>query len=102
GIEGLLQAAAQEEATSRGHMRGRGLTDPHWLPTAAPASVAHQLVGGDRQITHALAGGMIDRVRDRGGGADNADLTDTLDTERIELVIHLLDENHIDRLQHRM
>ena len=50
----------------------------------------------DRQIAHALAGGVIDRIRDRRRGADDADLADAFDAERIDLVVLLLDEDHVD------
>src|SRR5262249_9979356 len=61
------------------------------------ALIPHQLVERDRQIAHAFARRMIDRIRDRGGGADDADFADLFDAERIDLVILLFDEDR-DRL----
>ena len=60
------------------------------------ASIPQQLVQRDRQIAHTLPSGMIDRIRDRSGGADDADFADAFDTERIDLVILFFDEDHID------
>src|SRR5215472_18781639 len=66
------------------------------------ALVAQQLVGRDRQIANALSGAMIDRVGDRGGSSDNADFADTFDTERIDLVVFLVDEDHVDGMDIRV
>src|SRR5208282_5586306 len=41
-----------------------------------------QLVQGDRQVAHALAGGMIDRIGDCRRNADDPDLAKPLDAER--------------------
>jgi hypothetical protein len=54
-------------------------------------SIPHQLVERDGQIAHALAGGVIVRIGDRGRGADNADLADAFDAERIDLGVLLLE-----------
>ena len=43
-----------------------------------PASIPQQLVEGDRQIAHALAGGMKDRIRDRRGGSTRGYVTSAL------------------------
>src|SRR5215472_6911204 len=45
---------------------------------------------------------MIDRIRDRGGGADDADFADPFDAERIDLVILLFDEDDVDRVHVRV
>src|SRR3981081_4716196 len=60
------------------------------------SSSPHQLVDGDRQGAHALAGGVKDRVGDGRGGAHDADLADALDAERIDQRVLLLDEDHVD------
>ena len=45
---------------------------------------------------------MIDRIRDRGGGADDADFADPFDAEWIDLVILLFDEDNVDRVHVRV
>jgi hypothetical protein len=55
-----------------------------------------QLVQRDRQVAHALAGGVIDRVGDRRRDPDDADLANALDSERIDDRVRLLDEDHLD------
>src|SRR5580704_2372628 len=62
-----------------------------------PTLQAHQLVDGDRQVAHALAGGVEDRIGDRRRRADDADFAHALDAERVDLVVLLLDEDHVDR-----
>src|SRR5262245_8768575 len=66
------------------------------------ALIPHQLVERDRQIAHAFAGRMIDRIRHGRRGADDADFADAFDTERIDLVVLLLDEDDIDRVHVRI
>ena len=66
------------------------------MQATALASIPQQLVQRDRQIAHTLASGMIDRIRDRRRGTDDADFADAFDTERIDLVIPFFDKDHID------
>ena len=42
-----------------------------------------------------LSGGVIDRIGDRGGDTDDADLAQALHAEPVA-VVRLLDENHLD------
>src|SRR5215208_1264540 len=56
-----------------------------------------QLVEPDRQRAHAHAGRVEDGVGDGRGGADDADLADSLDADRVELVVVLVDPAHVDR-----
>src|SRR6476659_2197127 len=42
-----------------------------------------QLVKRDRVVPYSCATRVVDRIRNRGGGAANAELTDTLALERI-------------------
>ena len=55
-----------------------------------------QFIERDRQIAHAFAGRVIDRIGDRRGDADNADFADALDAERIDQVVRLVDEDDLD------
>src|SRR5215831_14656168 len=66
------------------------------------ALIPHQLVERDRQIAHAFSGRMIDRIRHGRRGADDADFADAFDTERIDLVILLFDEDDVDRVHVRI
>ena len=54
--------------------------------------LTRQLIQRDRQIAHAFSGRVIDRIRDRRGRADEADLAHALDAERIDDVVGLVDE----------
>ncbi len=49
--------------------------------------VRHELVQRDRQIAHALAGCVIDGVGDRCRYADDTDLADALEPQRIAVVL---------------
>src|SRR5262245_17025746 len=53
-------------------------------------------VRSDRQIALAYPGGMPHRVRDGGRSADDPDLADALATERTQLVVMLVDPEHVD------
>ena len=55
-----------------------------------------QFVQRDRQVAHALAGRVIDRIGDRRRDPDDADLADALDAERIDDRVRLVDEDHLD------
>src|SRR5207245_3648327 len=64
------------------------------VPTASIK--LNHLVERDRQVAHALSRRMIDRVGDRSRHADNADLAEALDAERIDDLVRLLDEDDVD------
>ena len=55
-----------------------------------------ELVEGDGKVAHALAGRVVDRVRERRGDAGDADLADAARAERIELLVILVDESDVD------
>jgi len=59
-----------------------------------PARQLHELVDGDRQGADSLAGGVEDGVSDGSGHADQADLADALDPDRVESV-RFADEEYI-------
>ena len=61
-----------------------------------------QLVDRDRKISYAFARGMIHRIGYRCRSANDADFANAFDAERIDLVILLFDENHVDRLHVRI
>src|SRR4029077_11313238 len=63
---------------------------------------AQQLIDGDRQIADALSSGVIDCIGDRRRGSDDSDFTDAFDPERIDLVVFLIDEDHVDRMYIRV
>src|SRR6185436_16845091 len=48
------------------------------------------------QLTHANAGGVTDRISDRGGNARQADFTDPTRSQRVELLIGEIQEMHLD------
>src|SRR5262249_54075671 len=62
------------------------------------ASRPQQLIERDREVAHPLAGRMIDRIRDCGRRADNADFANTFDPKWIDLIVLLFDEDHVDRM----
>ena len=72
-------AAAQRLADGLDRPVTRG-----WLLAVAPrsAQVRQQVLDGDGQFADPVAGGVEDRVGDRGAGADLPDLADALDAER--------------------
>src|SRR6516164_4178151 len=55
-----------------------------------------QLVERNRQIPYAFARRVINRVCNRSRHADNADLAEPLDAERIDGVVRLVDEDDLD------
>src|SRR5437588_10776877 len=55
-----------------------------------------QLLQPDRQLADADAGRVVDRIRDRRRGADIGELADALHTDRIDLVVLLGNQDHID------
>src|SRR5260370_14722971 len=71
------------------------------LPGSRPPSRLHrqtgkQLVEGDRIVPDPRATGVVDRIRDRGAGAPDAEFADALALERIGLVVELGEKNGID------
>ena len=66
------------------------------------ASDAQELIDGDRQIADALSSGMINGIGDRRRGSDDSDFADAFDSERIDLVVLFIDENHVDRMHIRV
>src|SRR5262245_26387740 len=59
-------------------------------PRRGPRPSRLKLVQRDGQVAHAPAGGVIDRVGDGRGDADDADLAHALDTERIDDGVRLV------------
>src|SRR4029450_13028885 len=103
GSRHRISTAFQHAGQDRDHGPLQALIGRHGnAPSRSLASIPHQLVERDRQIAHALAGRVIDRVRNRRRSADNADFADALDAERIDLVILLFDENYVDRMHIRI
>ena len=66
------------------------------------ASDAQELIDGDRQIADALSSSMINGIGDRRRGFDDSDLANAFDFERIDLVVFLIDEDHVDRMHIRV
>ena len=62
----------------------------------------NHLVYRDGQVAHALAGGVIDGVGYRRRRAYDTDLAHALHPERIDLVVLLVDEDHVDRVHIRI
>src|SRR5436190_24317467 len=70
-----------------------------WNLSQSPSAAAKsplQLVEGDRQVAHAFSGRVIDRVGYRRRDTDDSDLADAFDAERIDDVVRLVDEDHLD------
>src|SRR5207244_13246290 len=57
---------------------------------------SEQLVERDREITHAHARRVKDRVGDRRRDARHADLTDALRADRIDMLLMLVDKKYLD------
>src|SRR4051812_16068182 len=55
-----------------------------------------QFIERDRQLAHALAGGVEERIGNRGGGTHNPDLSYAFDAERIHFCVLLGDEDDVD------
>ena len=58
--------------------------------------MGQQVLDGDRQFAGPVAGGVVDRVGDRGGGADLPDFPDALDAERAGDVVLDFDQLDVD------
>src|SRR5262249_29300345 len=75
----------------------------HELYTVTSALLSsQQLVESDRKVPDAPAGRVIDRVRDGGADADNADLAQALGAEGIDDLVVLIDEDHVDVMHVRV
>ena len=85
----------------RGLMGALKVRDDVEIVVDAPARLADEAVEPDRQVAHALAGGVEDGVGDRRRGADDPDLADALRPHRVELVVVLLDPRGVDVLDVR-
>ncbi len=64
---------------------------------AGDRNSAEQLIRRDRQIAHAHAGRVIDRVRDRRRRAGDADLADALRADGVDDRVGLVDRDDLDR-----
>ena len=60
-------------------------------------SCSDQLLGGDRKVANANPRGVPHSIGDRPRRADNADLTDAFDAQRIDLRVRLLDQDGLER-----
>jgi len=58
--------------------------------------MGQQVLDGDRQFAGPVAGGVVHRVGDRGGGADLPDFPDALDAERAGDVVLDFDQLDVD------
>ena len=59
-------------------------------------SGVHDFVERDGKVADAFAGGVVDGVRDGGGGAGDADLSDAPRSEGVELVVGNADDGDVD------
>src|SRR6266446_8597588 len=66
------------------------------------ALLALQLVERDRQVPHACTGRVVDRVCYGRRNPDDADLTETLDAQRLDDLIRFVDEDHLDAVHVRI
>ena len=96
-VAGIRQVLMAEPGRSlyRRHGYGDLVRAERWMERPAPAArPLQELVDRDRQRADPLAGGVEDRVGNGGGHADQADLADALDSDRIEPV-GFADEEHV-------
>src|SRR3954453_16173198 len=92
--ERLARLRARSHLPAR--WRAGGVRGAGGAGAAPPQGKLNQLIRRDRQIAHALAGRVIDRVGDRRGRSDYSDLTHALDAERVDDLVRLVDEDHLD------
>src|SRR6266478_9371679 len=71
--------------------------ETRWTNSSPAAISRQQLIQGDRQVADADAGGMIDSIGNRSGGADDPDFANPFRTHWIDMQILLLDPRHVDR-----
>jgi len=96
-VGGIRQVLMAEPGRSiyRRHGYGDLMRPERWMERPAPAArQLQELVDGDRQRADSLAGGVEYRVGDSSGHADQADLADALDADRVEPV-GFADEEHV-------
>ena len=65
-------------------------------------SLSLQLVQCNWQIANAFSGCVVDRVRNCRRNADGADFAQPLDSKRIDELVRLVDEDHLDILHVRI
>ncbi|HEY2075109.1 MAG TPA: GNAT family N-acetyltransferase [Streptosporangiaceae bacterium] len=96
-VAGIRQVLMAEPGRTiyRRHGYGDLLRAERWMERPAPVpQQLQELVDRDRQGADSLAGGVEDRVGDGGGHADQANLADALDPDRVEPV-RFADEEHV-------
>ena len=96
-VAGIRQVLMAEPGRSlyRRHGYGDLVRAERWMERPAPSARSLQeLVDGDRQRADPLAGRVEDRIGNGGGHADQADLADALDPDRVEPV-GFADEEHV-------
>jgi GNAT superfamily N-acetyltransferase len=93
-VAGIRQVLMAEPGRTiyRRHGYGDLIRAERWMER--PARQLQELVDGDRQGANSLAGGVEHRVGDGSGNADQADLADALNPDRVESV-RFADEQHI-------
>src|SRR6476646_9173319 len=79
------------------HAAHAGESPGEWGMQPEPKLPEH-LVDGNWQVANAFAGGMIDGIGDGSGYSDNTDLAHALDSERVDDVVRLIDEDDLDVL----
>src|ERR1700682_2427211 len=57
--------------------------------SARRSRALQQLLQGDGQVADALSGGVVHRVRDCGGDADDADLTEDFGADGVHVLVFL-------------
>ena len=68
----------------------------------AGSSLPHQLVDRYWKVAYAFARGVVDCIGNSRRGAYDADLANALDAELVNLLVPLIDEDHVDRLHVRI
>jgi len=96
-VAGIRQVLMAEPGRSiyRRHGYGDLMRAERWMERPAPAArQLQELVDGDWQRADSLAGSVEYRIGDSSGHADQADLADALDPDRVEPV-GFADEEHV-------
>src|SRR6516165_236975 len=68
------------------------------LGSCFTSRLREELVGGDREVADADAGGVVDGVGDRGGDTHDADLAGPLGAHRVVVRVVLVDPGGLDVL----